>query len=101
MLPSYRTTPCTLASMLALLVALPALAQETDPAAPAKQPAEIEVRALANEGFLLSAGDDVVAIDAFVAESYVGYGALSGEALAALVENAYRDMRERLLAGAL
>ncbi len=44
----------------------------------------LEVRALANEGFLLSVGRDVVAIDAFVAEPYAGYGALSGEPLAAL-----------------
>lgn len=49
-------------------------------------PLELEVRALANEGFLLSVGDDVVAIDAFVAEPYSGYGALSGEVLAALLE---------------
>lgn len=48
-------------------------------------PVELEVRALANEGFLLSVGDDVVAIDAFVAEPYSGYAALSGETLDALL----------------
>jgi len=50
-----------------------------------QEQAVLEVRALANEGFLLSAGDDVVAIDAFVSEPYSGYAALSGEPLAALV----------------
>ena len=34
----------------------------------------LEVRALANEGFLLRAGDDVVAIDAFVGAPYSIYG---------------------------
>jgi L-ascorbate metabolism protein UlaG (beta-lactamase superfamily) len=48
-------------------------------------PLELEVRALANAGFLLSVGDDVVAVDAFVAEPYSGYGALSGEAQDALL----------------
>lgn len=57
--------------------------QDTEP--PEKKPVELEVRALANEGFLLSVGDDVVAIDAFVAEPYVGYAALSGEPLDALL----------------
>jgi L-ascorbate metabolism protein UlaG (beta-lactamase superfamily) len=63
---------------IASLLSSPAAAQ-----APA--PVELEVRALANEGFLLSVGDDVVAIDAFVAEPYSGYGALEGEPLADLV----------------
>ena len=39
---------------------------QDSPPAPRKPP-ELEVRALANEGFLLSFEDDVVAIDAFVA----------------------------------
>ncbi len=60
-------------------------AQLQDQASPPKKPIELEVRALANEGFLLSFEDDVVAIDAFVAEPYVGYAALSGGPLEALV----------------
>jgi len=57
-----------------------------DPESPKKKPVELEVRALANEGFLLRVEDDVVAIDAFVAEPYVGYAALSGEPLEALLK---------------
>jgi L-ascorbate metabolism protein UlaG (beta-lactamase superfamily) len=45
----------------------------------------LEVLALANEGFLLRAGEDAVLIDAFVSEPYAGYAALGGEALADLV----------------
>jgi L-ascorbate metabolism protein UlaG (beta-lactamase superfamily) len=59
--------------------------QDQDAPRPPKKPVELEVRALANEGFLLTVGDDVVAIDAFVAEPYVGYAALSGEPLEALL----------------
>jgi len=60
-------------------------ASRQDAPPPPKKPHVLEVRALANEGFLLRFEDDVVAIDAFVAEPYVGYAALSGEALEALV----------------
>lgn len=63
------------------------LRQDGSLAPPEKTPADaaaLEVRMLANEGFLLSAGELAVAIDAFVAEPYVGYGALTGDTLAAL-----------------
>lgn len=49
------------------------------------EPFDLEVLALANEGFLLRAADDAVVIDAFVSMPYAGYGALSGEPLEALL----------------
>jgi len=48
-------------------------------------PFDLEVLALANEGFLLRAGDDAVVIDAFVSMPYAGYGALSGKPLEELL----------------
>jgi L-ascorbate metabolism protein UlaG (beta-lactamase superfamily) len=78
-------TICVLASLP--LFALAPIRQDAPagaiPAAPAAP--LLEVRALANEGFLLRAGDELVLIDAFVAEPYVGYAALEGEALESLL----------------
>ena len=51
---------------------------------PGKDGEGILVHQLANEGFLLVAGESAVLIDAFVAEPYSIYGALEGEALDAL-----------------
>ena len=63
------------------------LGQELDPTARTGDAREgvLEVRALANEGFLLSAGRDAVLIDAFVSEPYSIYAALSGDALEQLL----------------
>ena len=49
------------------------------------EPFDLEVLSLANEGFLLRAGDDAVVIDAFVSMPYAGYGALMGKPLEALL----------------
>lgn len=73
-----------LTSSLFLAVVTCGLTQDSDETA-RPGAAVLEVRALANEGFLLSSGDDAVVIDAFVAEPYSIYAALEGEALEALV----------------
>ncbi len=49
-------------------------------------PSEFEVFFLANEGFLLRAGDDAVLIDAFLGEAYVGYGYLAAGPLEDLLD---------------
>ena len=78
-------TNCTLA--VALLIALAPYRQDA-PAGevPAPRPEPVlEVRALANEGFLLRVEDELVLIDAFVAEPYYDYAALEGEVLESLL----------------
>lgn len=60
--------------MLAPLLAAVALPLSTS--------TELELTYLANEGFLVSVGDEDVLIDAFVGEPYAGYPALSAAALA-------------------
>ena len=66
-----RTPPLAL---LLLGAALPhAPGQES---APQPSATELEITYLANEGFMLAAGDDKVLIDAFVTMPYAGYAAL-------------------------
>ncbi len=65
---------------LAVLCTLPL----QDPA-PTADGASLEVRFVANEGFLLRAGEATVVIDAFLAEPYSIYGALEGQPLEELV----------------
>ena len=67
-----------------LLLFPPASATQGAEAETQPEPREIEVVHLANEGFLLRAGEDAVLIDAFVAEPYSIYAALSPEAADAL-----------------
>lgn len=77
---SFPLRPRSSVPALALLVGITLGPQEADaPSIEAAQDASglaLEVTYLANEGFLLAAAGDVVAIDAFVVEPYAGYAAL-------------------------
>ncbi len=56
-------------------------AQEPQDATAAGSPPAVELLHLANEGFLIRAGEDAVLIDGFLERPYVGYAALSADAL--------------------
>ena len=79
-------TRSRLASALLVAASFAAPQDSAREQSPESGAASVEVCMLANEGFLLSAGDKSVLIDAFVAEPYAGYGSLSGDALDALLE---------------
>lgn len=72
----------TLLAAVALgLFALAAAQQPSTEALTAKDDGALELRYLANEGFLIAQGDRRVLIDAFVAEPYYEYAALTPELL--------------------